>query len=298
VGYLSFHYLFGEGYSGAACLLVSTVAAYLPTYLITYQASKKGGFKVRWFQKLPIFKFFSKSLEAKILIEEDLDHDKPYIFCQFPHGTCTLSHGLTMTDCLGMLTKIHRGDRRDLAASVLFLFPIVKEILLLLGCVDAGASTAHYNLKKGRSILIFVGGEKEQMWTTPGEHKIYLKNRKGFVKLALQYGVDLVPMYCFGEVDAYTTSKFLYGARAWLQNNFQICIPIFWGRYGTLIPHKGVAIQIEMGKPISVQKVSKEEITSSHIDKLHNTFCQEMKRLFERTKARHGLDKSVELLIE
>jgi len=42
--------------------------------------------------------------------------------------------------------------------------------------------------------LIFVGGEKEQLMTKPGSHKIYLLSRKGFVKLALQYGCDLVPM--------------------------------------------------------------------------------------------------------
>jgi 2-acylglycerol O-acyltransferase 2 len=67
-------------------------------------------------------------------------------------------------------------------------------MILWCGCVDAGAKTAHYNLKKGRSILIFVGGEKEQLMTKPNEHKIYLKNRKGFIKLALQYGAHLVPM--------------------------------------------------------------------------------------------------------
>ena len=63
-----------------------------------------------------------------------------------------------------------------------------------LGCVDAGSATAHYNLKKGRSILIFVGGEKEQLMTTPKEHKIYLNNRKGFIKLAIEYGTPLIPM--------------------------------------------------------------------------------------------------------
>lgn len=59
--------------------------------------------------------------------------------------------------------------------------------------MDASAYTAHYNLRKGRSILIFVGGEKEQLMTVSGQHKIYVKNRKGFVKLALQYGIDLIP---------------------------------------------------------------------------------------------------------
>ena len=39
-----------------------------------------------------------------------------------------------------------------------------------------------------------LGGEKEQLMTTPGEHKIYLRNRKGFIKLALTHGAHLVPM--------------------------------------------------------------------------------------------------------
>ncbi len=60
--------------------------------------------------------------------------------------------------------------------------------------MDASAKTASYNLKKDRSLLIFIGGEKEQLMSENGKHKIYLKHRKGFVKLALQYGADLVPM--------------------------------------------------------------------------------------------------------
>jgi hypothetical protein len=67
-------------------------------------------------------------------------------------------------------------------------------LLLFLGCVDAGSSTAHYNLKKNRSILIYIGGEKEQLMTTYDEQKIYVKSRKGFIKLALQYGAHLLPM--------------------------------------------------------------------------------------------------------
>jgi Diacylglycerol acyltransferase len=45
--------------------------------------------------------------------------------------------------------------------------------------------------------LIFIGGEKEQLMTMPGEHKVFLRNRKGFVKLAIEYGTPLVPMVSF-----------------------------------------------------------------------------------------------------
>ena len=35
---------------------------------------------------------------------------------------------LTMTDGCGMLSSIHKGDRRDLCASILFMIPIFREV--------------------------------------------------------------------------------------------------------------------------------------------------------------------------
>lgn len=74
------------------------------------------------------------------------------------------------------------------------VFTFYAQFLLYLGCVDAGASTANYNLQRGTSLFVYVGGEKEQLMTENGKHKIYLKSRKGFVKLALKHGAGLVPM--------------------------------------------------------------------------------------------------------
>ena len=50
---------------------------------------------------------------------------------------------------------------------------------MFLGCNDASSQTAHYNLKRDTSLLIIIGGEKEQLMTKPNEHKIFLRNRKG-----------------------------------------------------------------------------------------------------------------------
>ena len=172
----------------------------------------------------------------------------------------TANHLLTMTNGCGMFDQVHNGDRRDLCASILFFMPVFREMLLWLGCVDAGSKTAHHNLKRGRSILIFVGGEKEQLMTTPGEHKIYLHSRKGFVKLALEYGTPLVPMYAFGENECYHVSKLFMGFREWLQGTFQLGVPLVWGRWGSMVPLK-VKLHIEIGKPLKVTKKRKEDIT-------------------------------------
>ena len=101
----------------------------------------------------------------------------------------------------------------------------------------------------------------------------------------------------FGENEAYTTSDFLAGFRHWLQRTFQLGIPIFWGRFPFIfLPHK-VKLHLEIGKPIQVTKISKDAITQQDIDKLHELFINEVKRLFNRTKSIHGLSNDIELNI-
>ena len=52
-----------------------------------------------------------------------------------------------------------------------------------------------------------------------------------------------------------------------------------------------------MGKPIPVKKMDKEAITDKDIDALHSKFVSEMRRLFDRTKVKHGVDAKTELTI-
>jgi hypothetical protein len=192
-------------------VFLATAIAYIPTYFQTSRWASRDGYISRRFQCLSMWKLLAAYFPSTMSLESPLDHAQQYLFCAFPHGPISVNHLLTMTDSVGFLSEHYKGERRDLAASVLMLVPVLKDLLLLLGCVDASAHTAHHNMKKGRSILVFVGGEKEQLLSMNGEHKVYLNNRKGFVRLALQYGAHLVPMYCFGENECYTTSLFMIG---------------------------------------------------------------------------------------
>lgn len=62
-------------------------------------------------------------------------------------------------------------------------------------------------LRKGKSVVILVGGIAEQMLSQVGDHTIYVKKRKGHIRLALKYGTPIVPGYAFGETDLYTHSR-------------------------------------------------------------------------------------------
>lgn len=48
-------------------------------------------------------------------------------------------------------------------------------------------------------MILSVGGAQEAMKSKPGEYKIYLKKRKGFIKVVLETGASLVPVFSFGE---------------------------------------------------------------------------------------------------
>eukprot|EP01041_Mallomonas_annulata_P005847 gene5847-11812_t len=173
-------------------IILSLIAAYIPSYLDSDYTTDGRVWPA--FQRFKFWDHFANYFKGQVITETPLDSKQLYIFCNFPHGACSLNHGLTMTDCCGMLSKIYTGERRDLAASIVFKIPMYREFLLYLGCVDASAKTANYNLSKHRSLLILIGGEKEQLMTVSKEHKIYISTRKGFVKLALQHGAHLVPM--------------------------------------------------------------------------------------------------------
>ena len=79
------------------------------------------------------------------------------------------------------------------------------------------------------------------------ENKIYLKSRKGFIKLALQHGAHLVPMYAFGENETFYVSYFLLNFRIWLQKNFKIGIPFIYGRYGFM------PLPVELAMEVCIQ---------------------------------------------
>ena len=55
----------------------------------------------------------------------------------------------------------------------------------------------------GRALILIIGGAEESLDARPGSYRLTLRNRKGFVRKALQHGADLVPVFSFGENELY-----------------------------------------------------------------------------------------------
>jgi hypothetical protein len=64
---------------------------------------------------------------------------------------------------------------------------------------DVVPTIFYYSQPKGTAAVLVVGGARECIYRDKNEVKLILNSRKGFIKLALRYGRDLVPTFSFGE---------------------------------------------------------------------------------------------------
>ena len=119
-----------------------------------------------------------------------------------------------------------------------------------------------------------------------------IKDRYGFIKVALINGVDIVPIMQFGEKWIYR----MYTFPGWFGNIlykfFKTPGILFFGRFGfTLIPYhqrengKPIRMGMVIDKPIKIKKMKNEEIDfEQHIKPIHDEYVKRLKYLFETYK--------------
>ena len=82
---------------------------------------------------------------------------------------------------------------------------------MLYGFISCSKDSIRYALtkkdRKGKALVLVVGGAEESLDAHPGRSTLTLAKRKGFVREALVTGAHLVPVYSFGENDVYKQAR-------------------------------------------------------------------------------------------
>jgi 1-acyl-sn-glycerol-3-phosphate acyltransferase len=129
------------------------------------------------------------------------------------------------------------GRIHTAAASVLLQTPILKNVMGIFGLVDASRSSLQKHFKKkgiDGCVVLYVGGIAELFKSCPTEERLFLSERKGFIKLALREGVDVVPAYLFGNTTVLSVLK--HGPMADLSRKLQVSLTYIWGKWYLPIP--------------------------------------------------------------
>lgn len=235
-------------------------------------------------------------VEAEQNKDDDGNVNSQFIIAVFPHGTAA-DYRVAMDGMLDQIFPTSYHKVRTLGASVLLTIPLVREIFTWTSGIDASRPVAEKALDKGYSLLVLPGGEAEQIRTIYQKERVYLKNRKGFLKLALRKSIPVVPVYVFGASDYYQTSNALLGPRRWMVKNLGICIPFAMGQWGSILCPRPVKTTVVFGGPLSFAIKDPKSPTTEELNAAHQTFCSALMTVFNEHKDRLGYgERTLEVL--
>ncbi|KAI7840118.1 hypothetical protein COHA_006159 [Chlorella ohadii] len=191
---------------------------------------------------------------------------------------------------------------RILASSAAFWAPVMRHMWWWLGIRPVSRKCFATLLAKGRSVALCPGGIKEVLYMERGREVAYLRKRYGFVRMALQAGAPLVPVFAFGQSDMYSYCRLFYdfpkhliprAQWARLARRIGYVPMIIWGWCFSFMP-KQVPLYIVVGKPIPVPKV--EQPSAEQVEDYLQRFIAEEERIFRQHREAAG-QAGVELTV-
>ncbi|KAF4675153.1 hypothetical protein FOL47_008160 [Perkinsus chesapeaki] len=214
-----------------------------------------------------------------ILEDEEAVNSLPkVVYCAHPHGVVPFIHPFLICNVKHKLCP--------LGARVLFKLPLMRELCLWYGAIDANKKTALEALKQDFSVSIVIGGTREQMIPfSPTHDTIVCKTRMGYARLAYEAGrVPIVPAYCFGQSIAHDTGHFMLAFRQRIQRLIGVALPF----PKSILPKYLKDFALVVGKPLMWEETDTP-------DTMHKKYVAAVDDLFYRYRGRFPEYKDREL---
>jgi Diacylglycerol acyltransferase len=271
------------------------------------------------------FRHVAKFFPVTLRKTQDLDpNNRAYVFLYHPHGVISMGCSCALTTNGCNFDNVFPGIKRwGTTLNASFWCPFFREWLLCNGFLCANKSTLVSKLLHAKeSIVLIPGGAVEALHAHANVFRLYLRNRKGFIKLALETGAALVPCIGFGENAVFSTyyaeqesSSSCSSSSSSINNNNSIIshspswlLQLQHVVYKTLTFSTPILkhpfplqrkIQVIVGAPVQFEDCSqcREKITSDLVDQCHAQYLQALHALYNEHKEECGYkDVPIEFL--
>lgn len=179
-------------------------------------------------------------------------------------------------------------------AALLLRIPGLAEFLMLCGARSGDGKTFSALLKKGATVAVQPGGLVEQVNTDHLREVAYFPPRLGFVRLAIQHGVPLLPAYAFGENQLYTTAGWVRRINCFVYKTFHAGCLIVLGLGGLpnspvlpnpgMLPIMGNGLHVRWGEPVEVGPADADP-SDEKVKEVFERYCKALQALFDKHKA-------------
>lgn len=284
-------------------------AMYFSWVLFDWKTPETGGRRSEWVRNWSVWNYFRDYFPIQLVKTHHLPPGRNYIIGSHPHGIlCIGAFCNFVTESTGFSHKFP-GIRPHLATLAgNFRLPILREYMMSGGLCPVNQKSIGYTLSqkgRGNAVVIVVGGASESLSCQPGVTTLILSRRRGFVRLALEHGADLVPSFSFGETELYNQVHFQEGsffraAQCKFQKVFGFAPCFFYGRGLTspesmgFIPYSR-PITTVVGEPVTVPQI--KDPSTETVDRYHNMYICSLLKLFHEHKMKYGLGENAELRI-
>jgi len=223
---------------------------------------------------------------------EPFNPAEKYVFGYHPHGIIPIACQWTS------LTSKWKANFPNLQPAVLVStivhsVPIMRDVAQWNGGFEVSRIGFLSALEKRKSVLLVPGGQEEMIGSRSDSKEVpIVTSHRGFIRIALKTGSNLVPIYAFGETQTFDNIKAPAAWQRWCVRMFRanlICYP-----YGIapMLPrsHK---FTLAVGEPIKLPQI--DHPSEDDVAHYHYMYFKALQSLFNKYKeaAGRGQDKLI-----